>query len=317
MPREFNEQKLISIAIQILILFLVVGVGIVIWGNTTRNLEQSGIRLGFDFLNSQAGFNLRETSISYSPTDTYSRALIIGMLNTLKVMAIAIVCATFLGFTIGIARLSDNWLVRNLGMIYVEVIRNTPLLLQIFFWYSAIFLSLPTDSVKLLWGAIAFSQGGINTFNLYFYPEFSALVIGLSIYQAAFIAEVVRGSILAIPKGQWEAARAMGLNGSQVMGLVILPQALRIIIPPLTSQYINIVKNSSLGVAIAYEDIYAIASTTFNQTGRSIEVVMLIAITYLLISLIISAVMNLLNILTKYKDKTLNSLNLNRSHFSL
>jgi general L-amino acid transport system permease protein len=296
---EFNWQKLILIAMQILILALVISVGVVIWGNTTRNLEQSGLRLGFDFLNSQAGFNLRETSIPYSPTDTYSRALIIGLLNTLKVMVIAIFSATILGFTVGIARLSDNWLVRNLGMIYVEVIRNTPLLLQIFFWYSAFFLSLPTEAVKVLWGAIAFSQSGINVFNLYFYPEFSALVIGLSIYQAAFIAEVVRGSILAIPKGQWEAAKAIGLNGGQMMKLVILPQALRIILPPLTSQYINIAKNSSLGVAIAYEDIYAIASTTFNQTGRSIEVVTLIALTYLSISLSIAAIMNLANIKRK------------------
>lgn len=295
MSRQFNWQSWISISIQILILALVIFVGILIWGNTTRNLEQSGLRLGFDFLNSQAGFNLRETSIPYMPTDTYGRALLVGLINTFKVMAIAIVSATFLGFTIGIARLSDNWLVRNLGMIYVEVIRNTPLLLQIFFWYSAFFLSLPTEPVKVLGGAIAFSQGGINMFNLYFYPEFSALVIGLSVYQAAFIAEVVRGSILAIPKGQWEAAKAIGLNGSQMMGLVILPQALRIILPPLTSQYINIAKNSSLGVAIAYEDIYAVASTTFNQTGRSIEVVTLIAITYLLISLIISLFMNLVN----------------------
>lgn len=302
MIRDFTWQKLVAVLFQILILVLVIAVGIVIWGNTTRNLEQSGLRLGFDFLNSQAGFNLRETSIPYSPTDTYSRALIIGLLNTLKVMAIAIVAATFLGFTIGIARLSDNWLVRNLGMVYVEVIRNTPLLLQIFFWYSAIFLNLPTDSIKFLWGAIAVSQGGISVFNLFFYPEFSALVIGLSVYQAAFIAEVVRGSILAIPKGQWEAARAIGLNGSQMMGLVILPQALRIILPPLTSQFINIAKNSSLGVAIAYEDIYAIASTTFNQTGRSVEVVILIALTYLSISLVIAAMMNLIQ---KKEDKSL------------
>jgi len=299
---QFSWQKLISILFQTLVLILVVGLGIVIWINTTRNLERSQIRIGFDFLNSQAGFNLRETAIPYQPTDTYSRALIVGLLNTLKVMAIAIISSTVLGFSIGIARLSDNWLVRNLGTIYVELIRNTPSLLQIFFWYSAIFLSLPKAPIQILWGAIAFSRDGINIFSFYFYPEFSALVIGLSVYQGAFIAEVVRGSILAIPKGQWEAAKAMGFNGRQVLRLIILPQALRIILPPLTSQYINIAKNSSLGVAIAYEDIYAIASTTFNQTGRSVEVVILLAIVYLSISLIISAIVNLVNNLTKQKN---------------
>jgi general L-amino acid transport system permease protein len=291
MVKEFNWQKLVSVLFQILLLILVVALGVSIWSNASRNLERSQIRIGFDFLNSQAGFNLRETAIPYQPTDTYSRALIVGLLNTFKVMAIAIFAATVLGFTIGIARLSDNWLVRNLGTIYVEIIRNTPSLLQILFWY-AIFLTLPAESIKVLWGAIAFSRDGINIFSFYFYPEFSALVIGLSVYQGAFIAEVVRGSILAIAKGQWEAARAIGFNGRQVLRLIILPQALRIILPPLTSQYINIAKNSSLGVVIAYEDIYAIASTTFNQTGRSVEVVALLAIAYLSISLIISGIMN-------------------------
>ncbi len=294
MTAQLNWHKLLAILFQIFILSLVITLGIVIWINISHNLEQSGIRLGFDFLNSQAGFNLRETSIPFQPTDTYSRALLVGLLNTLKVMAIAIGSATIIGFTIGIARLSENWLVRNLGMVYVEVIRNTPLLLQIFFWYSA-FISLPSDSSEVLWGLIKLSKEGINILGLNFYPEFSALAIALTVYQAAFIAEVVRGSLLAIPQGQWQAARAMGFNSSQVLGLVILPQALRIILPPLTSQYVNIAKNSSLGVAIAYEDIYAIASTTFNQTGRSVEVVTLLAITYLLISLVTSVIMNLIN----------------------
>jgi len=294
MVKEFTWQKLAAILLQIIILAIVIGVGIVIWRNAVRNLERSQIRIGFDFLNSQAGFNLRETAIPYQPTDTYSQALIVGVLNTLKVMAIAILAATVLGFTIGIARLSDNWLVRNLGTFYVEMVRNTPSLLQILFWY-AIFLTLPEQSLSILRGAIAFSRDGIRIFSFYFYPEFSALVIGLSVYHAAFIAEVVRGSILAIAKGQWEAAKAMGFNGRQVLRLIILPQALKIILPSLTSQYINIAKNSSLGVVIAYEDIYAIASTTFNQTGRSLEVVALLAIVYLSISLIISAIMNLIN----------------------
>ncbi|AFY72300.1 amine acid ABC transporter, permease protein, 3-TM region, His/Glu/Gln/Arg/opine family [Synechococcus sp. PCC 7502] len=295
MPRHLNWQRILPALMQILVLSLVIGLGIVIWGNINRNLEQTGIRLGFDFLNSQASFNLRETPISYQPTDTYSRALLVGLINTLKVMVIAIGSATILGFTIGIARLSGNWLVRNLGMIYVEIIRNTPLLLQIFLWYS-VFLSLPKASIKLVWGLVQINIEGINFLGLHFYPEFSALVIGLTIYQASFIAEVVRGSILAISQGQWQAARAMGFKNLQVLQLVILPQAFRIIIPPLTSQYVNIAKNSSLGAAIAYEDMYAIASTTFNQTGRSVEVVGLLAVTYLVISLSISLIMNLVNI---------------------
>ncbi len=297
MIKAFNWQRMIPALIQILVLSLVIGLGIVIWINISRNLAQSGIRLGFDFLNSQASFNLRETSIPFKPTDTYARALLVGLINTLKVMAIAIFASTVLGFTIGIARLSENWLVRNLGMIYVEIIRNTPLLLQIFFWYSAVFLSLPpqSDSLNVLWGVLNLSNQSLRVLSFDFSPEFCALVIGLTVYQAAFMAEVVRGSILAIPLGQWQAAKAMGFNSSQVLGLIILPQALRIIIPPLTSQYVNIAKNSSLGVAIAYEDIYAIASTTFNQTGRSVEVVSLLAITYLLISLVTSLIMNLVN----------------------
>lgn len=195
-------------------------------------------------------------------------------------MAIAIFASTVLGFTVGIARLAENWLVRNLGMVFVEVIRNTPLLLQIFFWYAAGFLSLPDQGIS--WSIITLSKAGIEIGSVALTSEFCALVIGLSGYQAAFMAEIVRGSILAIPSGQWQAAQAMGFTATEVLRFVILPQALRIIIPPLTSQYVNIAKNSSLGVAIAYEDLYAIASTTFNQTGRSVEVVVLIAVVYLL-----------------------------------
>ncbi len=280
---------------QILVLAAICGLGAVMWQNAMRNLDASGLRISFDFLNSQAGFNLRETAILYQPTNTYVVALLVGLINTLKVMATAIFVATVGGFTIGIARLSDNWLVRNLGMVYVEIFRNTPLLLQIFFWYSLVFLSLPAEPVKVFGELISIGRDGIKVFNCFFYPEFSALVLALSLYQAAFIAEVVRGSVLAIPQGQWQAAKAIGFNDFQVLRMVVLPQAVKIILPPLTSQYINIAKNSSLAVAIAYEDIYAVASTTFNQTGRSIEVVILLAITYLLISLIISVIMNLVN----------------------
>jgi general L-amino acid transport system permease protein len=280
--------------LQILVLALVACLIWVVFGNVSRNLQKLGLKLGFDFLNSQASFNIREMSIAYESSDTYGRALTVGLLNTFKVMAIAIVSATILGVTVGVAKLSDNWLVRNISSGYVEVIRNTPLLLQLFFWYFVVFLNLPpaNQHLDLLFGGLQLTRENIRLLSFNFYPEFCALVIGLTIYQGSFIAEIVRGSILAIPQGQWEAARAMGLSGGQVMQLVIFPQALRIIMPPLTSQYLNIAKNSSLAVAIAYEDIYAIASTTFNQTGRSIEVVLLLMVTYLSISLLIALGMN-------------------------
>lgn len=265
--------------------------------NLTRNLRQLGIQFGFNFLRSQAGFGIGDHPIPYEPSDSYIQALLVGLVNSLRVVVAGIVLATIVGVTVGIARLSDNWLVRNLALIYVETLRNTPLLLQLFFWYFAVFFSLPAPENPVSWlGLVSFSKSGIGLpAGLRFSSEFSALLLGLAIYTATFIAEVVRGGIQSVPKGQWEAARSLGLKPGIVMRRVIMPQALRTIVPPLANQYLNLAKNSSLAIAVGYPDLYAIASTTFNQTGRAVEVMILICATYLTISLLISGLMNFYN----------------------
>jgi general L-amino acid transport system permease protein len=263
--------------------------------NLVSNLDRLNIRLGFRFLQSQASFAIAESVIPYQPQDPYARALLVGLLNSLRVMVVGSLCATVLGISIGIARLSSNWLVRHLALLYVELFRNTPLLLQLFFWYFAVFLSAPEADkpLSLLGGLVQLSNNGLQLIGgLQLSPEFSALLLGLTIYTAAFIAEIVRGGIQAVPKGQWEAANALGFKPMQRMRLIIFPQALRVMIPPLTSQYLNLAKNSSLAIAVGFPDLYATASTTFNQTGRAVEVMILLMATYLSISLLISVGMN-------------------------
>lgn len=293
-------------AAQIIFLVLLAIFAVVTWGNLSSNLRRLGITLDFNFLNSQASFNIRESPIPFQSTDTYARALAIGLLNTFKVMAIAVIFATVVGITVGVSRLSTNWLVRQIGTIYVETLRNIPLLLQLFFWYAAVFLALPQAPGSIeLWGIASVNNEGVTIplLKASFSSEFCALVIGLSLYTASFIAEIVRGGILAISKGQWEAARALGLKPTQILQLIVFPQALRVIIPPLTSQYLNIAKNSSLAIAVGYEDVYAVSSTTFNQTGRPVQIVLLLMATYLTISLIVSLVMNLLNRKFEIKER--------------
>lgn len=369
---------------QVIAVVVIISVVVIITDNLLYNLQQLGMAFGFDFLNSQASFDIGESLILYSPSDSFGRAMIVGFINSLRVMALGIVFATLVGLVLGIARLSNNWLVRNIALVYVEIFRNTPLLLQLFFWYFAVFLKLPpveqsftvanllflnqrgvfvpwllgnaTTGIWVLllaigivgaawvwrwrfrvmleqghpgrqvwWamGAIAtalilalivtrrepfllswpqVSDGAIQG-GLQLSPEFCALLVGLVFYTASFIAEIVRGGIQAVPKGQWEAASALGLKSSRVMQLVILPQALRVIIPPLTSQYLNLAKNSSLAIAIGFPDVYQVASTTFNQTGRAVEVMLLIAVTYLTISLLISLVMNFINSKVQLKER--------------
>ncbi|HEY9295505.1 MAG TPA: ABC transporter permease subunit, partial [Phormidium sp.] len=203
------------------------------------------------------------------------------------------------------ARTSNNWLVRKLAMVYVEVLRNTPLLLQLLFWYFAFFLKLPQRVNPIsLFGIISLSnQGLLLPGDTRLYPEFLTLVLGLTLYTGAFIAEIIRGGIQSVPKGQWEAAISLGLKPFQLMRLVVFPQALRVIIPPLTSQYLNLAKNSSLAIAIGFPDIYAIASTTNNITGRAVEVILIIMITYLTISLSISLSLNIYNRRIQIKER--------------
>lgn len=380
-----RDSRFWKIAIQVIAVVLVVTVVAIIADNLIYNLERLGMNLGFDFLNSQASFDIGETLISYQPSDNYTRAIFVGLVNSLRVMVIGLVLATIVGLVIGIARISDNWLLRNIALVYVEIFRNVPLLLQLFFWYFAFFLPLPPiekaiilpgaiyltgkgialpwlaatsgtgiwlillalgilgavwlwrwrtrlmieqgqEGRQILWAIGAISLSAIVAFiltqtvpffltipqitnnaqfkaGLVISPEFSTLLLGLVIYTASFIAEIVRGGIQSVPKGQIEAAQSLGIKPGLTMRMVVLPQALRVIIPPLTSQYLNLAKNSSLAIAIGYPDIYFVASTTLNQTGRAVEVVLLVVITYLTISLIISLLMNLYNRSVQLKER--------------
>ena len=371
----FRSERARNILYQVLLLAAVVGVGWYLVGNTLHNLETRNIQSGFGFLGREAGFEIAEKHVAYDPSDNYARALWVGIVNTLVVAAVGIVVATVLGTLIGIARLSDNWLLAKLASGYVEVMRNVPLLLQLFVWYGIFTELLPAVreaievggwlfisqrgfrfawpaphvgwtvagwalvagvALAFAWRAYArrvqmatgrqlpvgwvvaalvaglpvlgwlvsgaptaieipklegfdFQGGRVMS------PEFTALLLGLSTYTAAFVAEVVRAGILAVDKGQTEAAMALGLSPGQRLRLVTLPQALRVIIPPMTSQYLNLTKNSSLAVAIGYPDLVSVANTTMNQTGQAIEAIAILMAVYLSISLAISLFMNWYN----------------------
>ncbi len=371
----WRDVRVLRIGAQVLFVLFIVLIANWFYTNLQINLERTGIRFGFDFLWTTAGFGISE-GLPFEPTDSYGYAFWVGIVNTLRVIGLGILLATLLGLIAGIARLSSNWLVRQIASVYIETIRNTPLVVQLFFWYTAIFLKLPrVDESIVLPGPIYLSQRGLalpkpyatETFSLWGYgllvsllvalavyvgrriyleraqrpgfaglwafgvfvlgafvgwlvlpgapiawemptlgrfnleggwqlsPEFAALLAGLVVYTGAFIAEIVRGGILAVPKGQTEAARALGLRPLQVLRLVVIPQALRVIVPPLTSQYLNLAKNSSLAVAIGYPDLFNVANTIINQSGRAIEMVLLIMISYLTMSLLTSAFMNWYN----------------------
>jgi len=280
--------------------------------NTAANLEDRRIASGFSFLQREAGFEISESPfLRYGASDTYSRALWVGVSNTLRVAAIGILAATLLGAAVGLFRLSKNFLLRTLAAAYVEFIRNSPLLVQLFFWYALITEGLPAprEALQPLPGVFLSNRGlylplpgsapVLEGFNfaggMVLSPEFAALLVGLSIYTAAFIAEIVRAGVLAVSRGQWEAAFAIGLTRAQALRRVVMPQALRVIIPPMASQYLNITKNSSLAVAIGYPDLVSVANTVINQTGQAIEGVAIIMAVYLTISLSISAFMNWYN----------------------
>ncbi|MBE9050633.1 ABC transporter permease subunit [Nostocales cyanobacterium LEGE 11386] len=303
-PPIWRDYRFWHIAAQLIAVCLAVFVVTILWSNLNRNLQQLGIQFGFDFLKQQASFDIGESLLNYKPTDTYSRALWVGLVNSLRIAITGIVLTTVVGISTGIARLSDNWLVQKIALVYVEIFRNTPLLLQLLFWYFAVFLGFPQRENKIsLWGFLGISQDGIELPWFTLSPEFSALLLGLVFYTGAFIAEIVRGGIQSVPRGQWEAARSLGLKPGLVMRLVVFPQALRVIIPPLTSQYLNLTKNSSLAIAIGYPDIYFVASTTYNQTGKAVEAMLLIILTYLTLSLTISVVMNLFNRQVQIKER--------------
>ncbi len=366
---------------------LVAGIAALIafaWRNAVLNMNARGIPLGFGFWNDTAGFDINQSLIEYSALSTYGRAFWVGLNNTLLVGAISIVLATPLGFAVGVARLSPNWILSRFALVYVELLRNTPLLLQLLFWYNAVLKAMPGPKQSLSLGGavflnnrglylpkpifspsayalaatlavgfvaalafarwakrrqeltgaqapvfwvglvlivaptiaawflagqpVSFSVASLSGFNLkgglQLYPEFAALVFGLVTYTAAFIAEIVRAGVLAVSHGQSEAAAALGLHRSASLRLIVIPQALRLIIPPLTSQYLNIVKNSSLAVFIGYPDLVMIfTGTVLNQTHAAVQVMAITMGVYLVISLVIAFVLNLYNASTALKER--------------
>jgi len=371
----FHDPAKRSIMFQLGIMLILVFLGYYLIANTIANLERSAIATGLGFLEKESSFEIGESLISYSAANTYARALIVGFLNTLIVSFIGIILTVILGTFIGVARLSTNWLVSRIAIVYIEVFQNIPVLLQLFFWYAFFYEILPSPrqalspvtgiflsnrgmvfavpqshpaykyiAVAFLAGCVLFYllrrwarkrqettgkifpvfrvcvgiliglpvitwwlagaptamdvpvlagfnfKGGVNVS-----PEFTALLLGLVFYTAAFVAEAVRAGIQSVSHGQTEAAMSMGLKPGLILNLVILPQALRVIIPPLTSQMLNLTKNSSLAVAIGYPDFVSVAGTTINQTGQAIEGIAMMMVVYLFFSLSTSAFMNWYN----------------------
>jgi general L-amino acid transport system permease protein len=301
---------------------VVIGFGLLLFlivTNTITNIKRAGLASGFDFLGSTAGFDVGFHIIDYDETDTYGRAFWVGVTNTLLVSSLGIIFASLIGFMVGMARTAHNWMLSRLAGAYVEVVRNIPLLLQLFFWYFAVLRNLPSPQESIAFKDAVF----INIRGLYFprlvdlwqwkwelpvldgfnfsggihvVPELSALVVALSVYTAAFIAEVVRGGLLAVSKGQHEAAEALGLNRLQILRYITLPQAMRVIIPPLANQYLNLTKNSTLAAAIAFPDlVHVFAGTALLQTGQAVEIMCLTMGFYLAASLTIAVIMNLFN----------------------
>ena len=299
-------QGLVALAVGVVVAFLLT--------NLLLNLTARGLLLSWSWLGQPAGFDLAETILPFDASLPYWRALLAGLANTLRVVIAGLVGATVLGSLIGTASFSSNGLLRGLARVYVEVIRNIPLLLQLIFWYFVVFLALPngTDAIQLP-GLVLAKSGlflgdpqlvnGVWQAPLRFTVEFGALLTGLVVYTAAFIAEVVRGGIASVPKGQWEAASSLGFAPLLTLRRIVLPQALRVIVPGLNSQYISLAKNSSLAVACGFTDLYSVSETTLNQTGRAVEVMLILLGAYLVIDLVISALMNGLNGLVQLKER--------------
>ncbi|MEZ4767626.1 MAG: ABC transporter permease subunit [Caldilineales bacterium] len=398
----YRDTRVLAVLIQVVFAVFVVVFFVWLFGNMFGNLDTLGITdfqqpffrveqvndrtsisPWFRFLYSSAGFDILDTPISYTRQDPYLRALTVGIVNTIRVGVIGIILSTLLGVLTGVARLSSNWLLSKIALAYIEVIRNTPLLVQLFFWYFAGLLALPRlrtgeeITAIILPGPVYMTNRGIAmpwirgtpttgqwamfviaaialawlvsyivkrqeikrqrslrrtmwTFATFFLvaaagwylmpvqplrieqpavaetgfgfvggltvmPQLTALILGLVLYTGAFIAEIVRAGIQAVPKGQTEAARALGLRSGQMLRLIVLPQALRIIIPPMTSQYLNLVKNSSLATAVAYPELFQISGTILNQTGRAVQIIIIVMLSYLAFSLVISAFLNWYN----------------------
>jgi len=318
MARQLDTRQR-AVFYQILLLVVVGLAGWYFIANAVDNLLARRIASGFGFLRREAGFEIGEsTLLSFSAADSYLKALAVGLLNTFRAALLAVMFSTVIGIGVGLARLSSNLLLAKIASAYVELLRNIPLVVQLFFWYAVITESFPAPDQALsplpgfflsnrglalpsiaTWLPLQIDYPVLGGFNfsggVVLSPEFSALLLGLSLYTAAFIGEIVRAGILAVDRGQYEAAQSQGLSQAQLMRLIILPQALRLVVPPVTSQYLNCAKNSSLAVAIGYPDLVSIANTTINQTGQAIEGIAIIMAVYLTISLAISEAMNSYN----------------------
>lgn len=378
----WRDERFLRAAAQLISAVLLIGAVIWLITNFLQAADQRGMSLSYDFLSQETGFPIGESVIQYDPSHPFLYAFLVGLLNTLKVSLIGIVFATVLGTAIGLARMSSNWLLSKLALAYIELFRNTPLLVLLFIWYFAVFNRFPRvrDSyalpgpiylnqrglfvpwpkytsegllflAALLLGIISatvawivlrrirertgrqtyfwpvsifllllvpalawvFQSGQTITWDLPMLdgfnfqggttltPEFAALLVGLVTYTAAFIAEVVRSGVQAVDRGQREAARAIGLSNTQVLSLVIIPQAMRVMIPPMISQYLNLTKNSSLALAIGYPDVFAVGRIMINQAGRAVPVFSMIMLTYLTISLFTSFILNLYNRRIQYE----------------
>ena len=276
----------------VLVLLTVTGVLI---NNLAVNLIRTGLGLSFEWLSRPAGFALAEHPLPYRSSDPYAWALLVGWLNSLKVILAGLVSATVLGVLAGAARRSINPLLRQLAALYVGLIRQVPLLLQLLFWYFVALLGLPRTNPSPLGSLLTLTNQGISVLGVHLSVEFTAVLLGLSVFTGASIAEVVRGGLDSVPRGQWEAFRSLGLSEAIGLRRVVLPQALPAILPGLTSQYLNLAKNSTLAIAVGYADLYAVSDTTITQTGRAIEGFLLLLLSFLLLNLIINAAMQLLN----------------------
>ena len=294
---------------------LVIGVVVAfLLTNLLLNLTARGMLLSWSWLGQPAGFDLAETILPFDASLPYWRAMLAGLVNTLRVVIAGLLGATVLGTLIGTASFSSNGLLRKLARVYVEVIRNIPLLLQLIFWYFVVFLALPNGRDALQLPGIVLAKSGLFLGSpelvdgvwqapLRFTVEFGALLTGLVVYTAAFIAEVVRGGVASVPRGQWEAATSLGFSPLLTLRRIVLPQAFRVIVPGLNSQYISLAKNSSLAVACGFTDLYSVSETTLNQTGRAVEVMLILLGSYLVIDLVISALMNGLNGLVQLRER--------------
>jgi len=288
-------KKSTAFILQATIGILILAIISVFISNLSVNLIRTGMGLNFNWMVEPAGFALSENSLPYKPSDNYAWALCIGWFNSLKVIFAGIFISTVIGLMAGIARISNNILLRKISSLYVALIRQIPLLIQLMFWYFVVFLSISEKPVTILGENLIISNQGINIFGLSLSVEFSALLIGLSIFTGATIAEVVRGGLNSVSIGQWDAFRSLGISETNGLSKVIIPQALPAIIPGLTSQYLNLAKNSTLAIAVGYADLYAISDTTITQTGRAIEGFLILLLSFLFLNIIISRAMEILN----------------------